>query len=95
MIIIGNPKILSTNEHWKVLWEYCIKQGGYIPFKRSPLKPNEIAKLMSDYEANANNDDSNALNATKISVTVELGKNKKKELSNVLVREMEKKLTLT
>ncbi|CAL1684703.1 unnamed protein product [Lasius platythorax] len=95
MIIIGNPKILSINEHWKVLWEYCKKQGGYIPFKRSPLKPNEIAKLMSDYEANANNDDSNALNATKISVTVELGENKKEELSNVLVREMEKKLTLT
>ncbi|XP_029676373.1 helicase MOV-10-like [Formica exsecta] len=95
MIIIGNPDILCTNDNWKVLWEYCEKHGACIPFKQSPLKPNEIAKLISDYKADANNDDSNVLNTTKISVTVDLGKNKKEELSNVLVRAMEKKLTLT
>ncbi|XP_050460328.1 putative helicase MOV-10 isoform X1 [Cataglyphis hispanica] len=95
MIIVGNPNILCTNDNWKVLWEYCKKHGACIPFKRSPLKPNKIAKLISDYEADMNTDDNNVLNATKISVTVELGKNKKEELSNVLVRAMEKKLTLT
>lgn len=94
MIIIGNKDILCTNNNWKVLWEYCKTHGGCIPFERSPLKPYEIAELISDYKANTNND-KDALNATKISVTVELGKNKKEELSNVLVREMEKKLKLT
>ncbi|XP_072767482.1 putative helicase mov-10-B.1 isoform X2 [Anoplolepis gracilipes] len=92
MIIIGNPNILCTNENWKALWDYCEEHGGCIPFKRSPLKPDEIAKLITDYEADANNDN-NAFN-TKISVTVELGKNEKEELTNVLVRAMEKKLTL-
>lgn len=94
MIIIGNPNILCTNKHWKALWKYCQEHGGCIPFKQCPLKSDEIAKLISDYEADANNDNSNT-NQTKISVTVELGKNKKEELSNVLVRAMDKKLTLT
>jgi len=91
MIIIGNKDILCTNNNWKVLWEYCKTHGGCIPFERSPLKPYEIAELISDYKANTDNDK----DATKIFVTVELGKNKKEELSNVLVREMEKKLKLT
>lgn len=94
MIIIGNKDILCTNDNWKVLWEYCKEHGGYVPFEQSPLKPIEIAKLISDYKADTNNDNKDALNATKISVTVNLGRNKKEELSNVLVREIEKKLTL-
>lgn len=94
MIIIGNKDILCTDNNWKVLWEYCETHGGYKPFKRSPLKPTEIKKLISDYKADTDNDNNDALN-TKISVTVKLGANKKEELSNVLVREMEKKLKLT
>ncbi|XP_011684301.1 PREDICTED: putative helicase MOV-10, partial [Wasmannia auropunctata] len=38
MIIIGNPRILCINKHWEVLWEYCKKNGGYVPFEQLPLR---------------------------------------------------------
>ncbi|XP_029161230.1 putative helicase mov-10-B.1 [Nylanderia fulva] len=76
MIIIGNSNILCTNKHWKALWEYCKEHNGCIPFNKSPLKSDVIAKLKSDYETNENNNRNT--NETKISVTVKLGKNKKR-----------------
>jgi len=98
MIVIGNPHIICTNKYWRILWEYCREHGGCIPFKQCPLKPDHIKNLLSNDKVYSG--DQKASNAKKLSVTVELGKMKNKDimttrtLDNVLVRTM-KDLTLT
>jgi len=92
MIIIGNPNILCTNKHWKVLWEYCKKHKGYVPFEQMPLKEDIIAKLEGKEPSKANScNDSNTSNTTKLSVTAKLGEEERetKTLVDVLVSKME------
>lgn len=43
MIIIGNPDIICTNEHWAVLWKYCKKHNACIPSEQLPLNKDIIA----------------------------------------------------
>ncbi|XP_011708077.1 PREDICTED: putative helicase MOV-10 [Wasmannia auropunctata] len=93
MIIIGDPSILCTNKHWKVLWEYCKKNGGYVPFEQLPLKEDLIIKLKGISEANSSNSsiDSDTSSATNLP-TMELRKEERearRALSGALVSEME------
>jgi len=94
MIIIGNPSIICTNKYWKILWEYCNQHGSCIPFEQCPLKRDRINNLLSNDKVYGQN----ASNVKKLSVTVELGKMKNKDvtrtLDNVLVRTIDD-LTLT
>ncbi|KAL6265201.1 hypothetical protein P5V15_005285 [Pogonomyrmex californicus] len=87
MIIIGNPRILCQNKHWEVLWKYCKKNNGYILFDQCPLKKNLISNFKSIYNDNLvkNSDESNS---TKLSITVNFGK-EIKTLSDVPVYKME------
>ncbi|KYQ47345.1 Putative helicase MOV-10 [Trachymyrmex zeteki] len=94
-IIIGNPKILRTNEHWKLLWDYCKEHNGYVPFKQLPLKKNsKVAKLMDNLQAYSCNDSSTS-SATNLSVTENEGKRKTVTLFDVLVHKMESLILMT
>ncbi|XP_011861509.1 PREDICTED: putative helicase mov-10-B.1 isoform X2 [Vollenhovia emeryi] len=70
MIIIGNPNILCTNKHWKVLVKYCEEHNAYIPFKQLPLNEEIVAKLKRNTKVTLYNR-SGAKNTTKLSVTLE------------------------
>jgi len=90
MIIIGNPNILCTNEHWKVLCEYCKKHKGYVPFEQMPLKEDIIAKLEGKKPSKANScNDSDTSNTTKLYAKLGKEERETKILVDVLVSKME------
>lgn len=94
LIVVGNPKIICTNKHWEALYEYCKKHGGYVPFKKCPLDPNILKKYK--LESNDGNEENADVNEVSVTVETNVGDEKKLEtLTNVLVRGIEKKLTLT
>lgn len=98
MIIIGNPEVIGLNKYWRQLWDYCRENGSCIPFNRCPLSSYNISRLISNKRIDPK--DYNAPDKTKLSVTVQFGRNNRnsnmrtRTLDNVLVRTM-KNLAVT
>lgn len=95
LIIVGNPAIISTDEYWKALYNYCKEHGSCVCFDNCPLSPDMISMLKREYFFSGRS----AAVSNKISVSFEthnLEKEYKMEtLTNVLVCGIKENLTLT